>query len=65
MNITEIQQFLKGVTLAHFSQEHKLPLRTLVRIKAGTIPRAGTHALVAKAIKKSQDKAEKAKKAAA
>jgi len=66
MTTTEITNFLKGVNLMHFSQEYKLPLRTLVRLKAGTtIPRAGTQKLVAAAIAREQRKQAKAEAAQA
>lgn len=61
MNLTEIKAYLESVNLMHFSQEHRLPLRTLVRIRSGatTAPHQPTIDSVTKAIKLAQRRAEK------
>lgn len=60
MNTSEITTFLRGVNVTQFAQDHKLPLRTLVRLKAGnTAPRAGTKKLIEAAIGREQRKAAK------
>lgn len=65
MNTTEIQTHLCGINVTDFAQRHKLPLRTLVRIKSGVgQPTRATAKLVAEAIKKDRKKEQAAAKAA-
>lgn len=62
MNTTEIQAHLNGINVTEFSQRHKLPLRTLMRIKAGGTPAMATAKVVNDAIKKDEKKAKAATK---
>lgn len=66
MNIAEIKSYLETVNLMHFSQEHRLPLRTLVRIRSGATiaPHQSTVDSVTRAIKLAQRRAEKQKASA-
>lgn len=61
MNTTDIQNHLNsGINVTEFSQRHRLPLRTLMRIKSGKPARAGNAKLIGDAIKKDQRKSQKA-----
>lgn len=61
MNTDQIRTHLGSVNLMHFSQAHKVPLRTLFRFKAGQVtPKQSTIDMLTKAIRKDQRKAERA-----
>lgn len=62
MNTPEIKAHLDGINVTEFSQRHKLPLRTLMRIKAGGSPTSATAKVVGDAIKKDEKKAKSATK---
>lgn len=62
MNTPEIKAHLNGINVTEFSQRHKLPLRTLMRIKAGGNPTSATAKVVGDAIKKDEKKAKAATK---
>lgn len=62
MNTPEIKAHLDGINVTDFSQRHKLPLRTLMRIKAGGNPTRATAKVVGDAIKKDEKKAKSATK---
>lgn len=59
---TEIQTYLQTLPdLSAFSQDYRLPLRTLLRVKLGQgKPTKGTLTLVDSAIKRHERKKEKA-----
>ena len=61
MNTEQVRAHLQGINMQHFSQTYKVPLRTLVRVKAGkATPRQATIDMLSKAIRKDQRKAERA-----
>jgi len=62
MKTPEIKAHLDGINVTDFSQRHKLPLRTLMRIKAGGNPTRATAKVVGDAIKKDEKKAKAATK---
>lgn len=37
---------MKGFNVSQFCERHKLPLRTVMRVKAGGVPRNGTWLLI-------------------
>lgn len=58
---TEIAAFLTGVDVTRFAQDHKLPLRTLVRLKGlQGEPRQATLEAVSRAIAKHRRNGAKA-----
>lgn len=59
MTLPEIRAYLAQVNLMHFSQEHRLPLRTLTRIRSGASksPHQQTMDTVARAIEFAQRRA--------
>ena len=61
MNTEQIRSHLHTVNLMHFSQAHKVPLRTLFRVKSGEVkPHQATIDMLSKAIRKDRRKAERA-----
>jgi hypothetical protein len=46
---------VKGFNVAQFCATHKLPLRTVMRVKAGGTPRNGTWMLIDLALSKAQE----------
>lgn len=60
MQTHEIQSYLGSVVVTEFAQRHKLPLRTLMRIKAGGTPTSANAKVIGDAIKK-QKRIDKAK----
>ena len=61
MDTTEIKKHLlqEGFNVTEFSQRHKLPLRTLMRIKAGGTPTSANAKVIGDAIKKDLKKEKK------
>ena len=59
MNTSEIQSHLGLINVTEFSQRHKLPLRTLMRIKAGGTPTNANAKVIGDAIKKDLKKEKK------
>lgn len=61
MNTEQINAYLQGINMQHFSQTYKVPLRTLVRVKSGkAATRQATIDMLSKAIRKDLRKTEKA-----
>lgn len=58
MNTKHIQEYLQrdGMNVTAFSQRYKLPLRTLMRIKAGGVPTSANAKVIGDAIKKDMKK---------
>lgn len=59
MQTHEIQSYLCSVVVTEFAQRHRLPLRTLMRIKAGGTPTRANAKVIGDAIKKDLKKEKK------